>query len=161
MPNWCENRLAISGDVADVKAFVKKGLNEKGEWCLDNYHPMPKEYHNDGRWYDWRLANWGTKWDVDAEVNEDDDVIHFLSAWSPPIEWLHKVGVEHPHLSFRLTFVEGGAWFAGMTEIIDGEVIGDSMCEPMYVNEDGDELDPNEIDWDTDFAMLVCPYDYE
>jgi hypothetical protein len=161
MPNWCENRLAISGDVADVKTFIKKGLDENGNWNLDNYYPMPKELHDNG-WYYWRIANWGTKWDVDAQdVNEDDDVIYFLSAWSPPCEWLDKVATDNPHLSFRLTYVEGGIFFAGISEFVKGRHTLSDVCEPMYVNEDGDELNASEIDWDNDYAMVVCPYDYE
>lgn len=158
MPNWCENRLAISGDVADVKTFIKKGLGENGNWGLDNYYPMPKELMDNGEWYGWRTSNWGTKWDVDAnDVSEDDDVIYFLSAWSPPIEWLDKVASDNPHLSFRLTYVEGGNWFAGIREFQYGEMTLCDDCDPIFINEDGDEVDPNE----DEYANVVCPYDYE
>ena len=41
-------------------------------------------------WYDWRIANWGTKWDVEAnDIQVVDDnpgylSLAFFTAWSPP-----------------------------------------------------------------------------
>ncbi len=39
-------------------------------------------------WYDWRIANWDTKWnsyDVDVELDEMDRLyVSFLTAWSLP-----------------------------------------------------------------------------
>ena len=41
-------------------------------------------------WYDWRIANWGTKWDVEAnniQVVDDNPgylSLSFFTAWSPP-----------------------------------------------------------------------------
>ena len=41
-------------------------------------------------WYDWRIANWGTKWDVEAnDIQVVDDnpgylSLSFFTAWSPP-----------------------------------------------------------------------------
>ena len=38
-------------------------------------------------WYEWRLKNWGTKWDVsdcDAEISPTSVLINFQTAWSTP-----------------------------------------------------------------------------
>lgn len=41
-------------------------------------------------WYDWSIANWGTKWDVSLENVERQDpntvTAAFDSAWAPPID---------------------------------------------------------------------------
>ena len=42
MPNWCENRVNISGDVEDIKAFRDKAFND-GVFHFNNLIPMPKE----------------------------------------------------------------------------------------------------------------------
>jgi len=50
-------------------------------------------------WYDWRVANWGTKWDVNSNGNGDPAVssdglgvqLSFDSAWSPPLEFYGKM----------------------------------------------------------------------
>ena len=51
-------------------------------------------------WYEWRVENWGTKWDA-CEVqftDEDDNValIYFETAWSPPTAFLQWYAEEHP-----------------------------------------------------------------
>jgi uncharacterized CHY-type Zn-finger protein len=80
--------------------------------------PQPAEFQEEGSgWYNWRLAHWGTKWDVDSRiVQEDKEVVEygFDSAWSPPMEWLAQVGPQFPKLSFRLWYAEGGCDFAGV-----------------------------------------------
>ena len=77
-------------------------------------------------WYDWCTRNWGTKWDVaDASlVDEGDDCLeyHFLSAWSPPVEWLRKVSRDYPRLSFLLRYEEESARFMGAAKAENGEV---------------------------------------
>ena len=45
MPNYCSNRLTVSGDAKELKKFIKKGLG-KGEdkiWSISNYVPTPKK----------------------------------------------------------------------------------------------------------------------
>ena len=76
--------------------------------------PMPKELDDttkgtDGdavNWYDWRVTNWGTKWDISDEGLEYVDngdgtsVIQgwFDSAWAPPIEAYNTYGLRrHLH----------------------------------------------------------------
>ena len=45
----------------------------------------------DDRWYNWRVQNWGTKWDCYTLEIDDTDMPHgfevnFETAWSPPEE---------------------------------------------------------------------------
>lgn len=76
-------------------------------------------------WYQWRLANWGTKWVVTQNSFEtDDNGIHFEleSAWSPPIELLCYIAKKYK-LSIVCHWNEEGGHF-GMTQIQDnGEYI--------------------------------------
>lgn len=41
----------------------------------------------EGSWWDWRVQNWGTKWEA-IELNYEEDgneiQMNFLTAWSPP-----------------------------------------------------------------------------
>jgi len=96
MPNWCDNTLKLSHDDPVVwEAFVKKmndaEPDENGNRSFFNViRPMPKELLDindfDGGWYAWRRVNWGTKWDVD--VNQEDNESgewSFQSAWCPPM----------------------------------------------------------------------------
>ena len=76
-------------------------------------------------WYNWRLANWGTKWDFGYDTDRglkptrvDNEVtVRFDTAWSPPIglyECLNALGY-----SVQAYYFEPGMCFAG--EWIDGE----------------------------------------
>ena len=91
MPNWCENELRITNNT-ERRHFINK-LNQ---YIIDNdgrffqyLRPMP-EYllHASDKWYDWRVENWGCKWDAcETEVVHLDEennciTIQFNSPWS-------------------------------------------------------------------------------
>jgi len=87
-----------------------------------------KEPTLDKAWYYWKVHNWGTKWDIPNEdlsycdLTPEDKTwtVSFMSAWSPPVAWLHKVSEDNPDLEFCLEFVEYGCWFAGAMTWKDG-----------------------------------------
>ena len=135
MPNWCNNTITIQGPTDTLKPLwdeaQKTGL-------LQAMKPMPKELEDttspapqegepqplvDGfdNWYDWRVSNWGTKWDVDTDGLEYTDngdgtaVIsgYFESAWSPPIDAYQTFCDDMDNCSLDAYYDEGGMDFAG------------------------------------------------
>jgi Ferredoxin-like domain in Api92-like protein len=111
MPNWCMNDLRISGNADEILSFIEDNKTD-GEFCFKTLVPEP-EYKNSEEWYDWRLSNWGTKWDVDGDVdvNKLDDGLYrlyFTTAWSPPIQWFETVIKSYPTLKFELHAGEPG-----------------------------------------------------
>ena len=112
MPNWCNNGITLRhADPAMIDRVVKGK-----EGLLMEFIPTPQELVDtvagfmgeDKRaaheaqqraniekygfkdWYDWNVANWGTKWDFSLENIErvDDNTVTaaFDSAWAPPID---------------------------------------------------------------------------
>ena len=114
MPNWCSNGVEIShDDPFKIKALADAMMEGK---FLNHVIPVPADltetmagsYGDDEKqkaleakeqanlekygaknWYDFCVARWGTKWDVDCngvEVSEDGKTVtaSFESAWSPP-----------------------------------------------------------------------------
>lgn len=82
-------------------------------------------------WYEWNTANWGTKWpatDVEVEYRSGDEraVIHFSTAWSPPVPVVTKLAEKFPQLDFDLRYYEGGAAFKGRLQLKGGRVVHDS-----------------------------------
>jgi hypothetical protein len=74
-----------------------------------------KETYGATNWYAWNLENYGTKWDVNAEVDEfGDDTFHFSfdSAWGAPVEFFDKY-LMPLRLKFELRYNEPGCRFAG------------------------------------------------
>lgn len=164
MPNWCNNTLSIQGPTKTLKPLweetKKSGLLQamkpmpKG--LEDTTSPTPKDKKQpviDGfdNWYDWRVENWGTKWDVDHEGLEYTDngdgtasiVGWFDSAWAPPTEAFNTFCDDNDNCSLESFYEEGGMDFAGHYN--DGyddylEGIGDYAREVVKGNDSGSDL---------------------
>ena len=73
---------------------------------------------NDDRWYNWRNANWGTKWDAYSLEIEDDEMpngfaVTFETAWSPPEEVHSAISEQFDDLSMSWFYDEPGCEVAG------------------------------------------------
>jgi hypothetical protein len=155
MPNWCENTLFVYGPEADVQRFKQDvkavevgdgGLAvpgaSAGEYreiplSFERHLPTPTDENGEltkgdnergmPDWYNWRVENWGTKWDLDDSTTLDDldpDYLRysFDTAWSPPVEWLTFVAQQYPTLSFKLDYREPGMCFEGVLDVHKGDV---------------------------------------
>jgi hypothetical protein len=143
MPNWCQNRVTISHKDEEKLAGLYKAMSdENNEYPFCGYViPVPKglqetemsfymephlyvlekmkqesnlKKYGYKDWYDFCVANWGTKWDV-SEMNVAMDgtkiVASFDTAWAPPgkvYERLHELG-------FKVCahYYESGCCFVG------------------------------------------------
>jgi hypothetical protein len=147
MPNWCSNYISVRGtNQAEVKRLAD--AFDAGELC-NAVIPCPEELCRDGastqggpnaelydqiraenlakygysNWYDFNVANWGTKWDISIgqECDRDEDGLGFNggfdSAWSPPMGVVQKLVDQ----GFQVTlyYHEPGMGFVGKYE--DGE----------------------------------------
>lgn len=144
MPNWCYNNLTVSihneSGKKLVQAFRDNHTNDKGEAYASPFtdiYPCPEElmnavadFKNDSpehkanhekygfsNWYDWRLANWGTKWDaceVDFIEETDEYVqIRFDTAWCSADKLLEWYAKENPDVVFLNQYDEEGMGFEG------------------------------------------------
>jgi hypothetical protein len=155
MPNWCNNSITIQGSTETLETLWEEA-NKEDSGLLQAMVPMPSELNDttapsEGvNWYDWRVQNWGTKWDVDLEGlefhnnHDGTSVIEgwFDSAWAPPIEAYNTFLDDMDGCSIEATYEEGGMDFAGIYE--DGE---DSYIEGISdlarkKIKDGDSGDP-------------------
>lgn len=68
-------------------------------------------------WYEWSLANWGTKWNAYqtflVERQDEQATIGFCTAWSPPLPVIDELGHQWPTLSFVLDYEDIHAGFSG------------------------------------------------
>jgi hypothetical protein len=132
MPNWCQNELEITGPRESLERFKKaaKGLDEAGgllPFSFQALHPMPLELLGKDcasgtmpDWWNWRVENWGTKWNLGKDVEWDDfnshddsATISFDTAWGPPEALILKVAKDFPDLTFNLSYAESGMDFSG------------------------------------------------
>ena len=144
MPNWCSNHITVRGtnpaeierlatafatggfcnavvpvpqDLTDtVSGFLGSGDEQK---ALEAKTAANREKYGYGNWYDFQVAEWGTKWDVEGDaIERDEDGLGFSgtfeSAWSPPTricEALVEQGFE-----VTLYYYEPGMAFVGKWE---------------------------------------------
>ena len=145
MPNWCDNQLSITGPnsvIDKIEKIVKEDDSHKNTGLLNFFKPMPKVLEGTtspsssadkpqpmvegfDNWYDWRVENWSTKWEVCefygvdrqylTEQNEGESVITFgfSSAWAPPIGAYEQFLVDHEDCSLKAYYYEGGCDFMG------------------------------------------------
>lgn len=123
MPNWCENVLVVGH--ADQKMLRRFVRGYKSGNLGQEFVPMPPEFEEGEKWYDWRIMNWGTKWDFGQgdygrpPVRRDSKVeVRFDTAWSPPLGFyfeLRRLGFE-----IDASFYEPGVG-------VCGRVIGDEV----------------------------------
>jgi len=139
MPNWCDNQITITGPnsvIDKIEKIVKEEKEDQG--LLNFFHPMPKEL--DGTtspsssadkpqpmvegfdcWYDWRVENWCTKWEVCEfyGVDRQGDTISFgfSSAWAPPTgaytHFITSMAEKNLDVSLKAYYYEGGCDFMG------------------------------------------------
>ena len=169
MPNHVANNLSVWGQAEDVKQFKSMFFVDDTDKATYNLiFPMPEELESDvaplpmregetdkqyqtrmkrykklygaDNWYDWRVNNWKTKWDVyDLYVEEDSDDflnVTFSSAWCPPVGWLKKAVEMFPKLHFSMDYIDEGDNFCGLSIGSNGEFL-DKETNVEYQDENG------------------------
>ena len=146
MPNWCRNTLWVNHEDKTKLDALHIAIKE-GDMCKHvipepDYDTTPvakahPEVHAQfakteedkakimaneptifkDSWWDWRVMNWGTKWDIDMcgediHVNEDGSLsMSFDSAWNAP-ERVYEALIELG-FSIHAEWYEGGMGFGG------------------------------------------------
>jgi hypothetical protein len=120
MPNWCLNKLTVEHTDAAMVDRFEKAYN-LGKAC-EEFLPLPEGED----WYSWQIDNWGTKWDIGADIGTDKEERHglkatrvgnevncsFDSAWSPPVGLYDKL-VELGY-NVKASYWEPGIAFCGI-----------------------------------------------
>lgn len=150
MPNWCENILSVSGNKKEIKRFAESV--ENGQIIsFEKLFPTPPEVMP--AWYEWRLANWGTKWDACEckDISEYESVegnydpvsewingVYFWTAWSPPMSFMSRAAVLFPTLTFHLIYYEPLGCYAGEGKVKGNKILVDTEYE--YGTDDFDNF---------------------
>lgn len=137
MPNWCYNSLTISHDDPEMM----DRLVEHAKAPLQELIPCPHDPETSDKWYDWRVNNWGTKWDIELQNMQDIDSntisATFDSAWSPPIEAYRKL--ESMGFTIDAFYYEGGMCFAGRYTNGNDKSVEYSFSNENWSDEIGDD----------------------
>ena len=170
MPNWCNNNIIIKGPKNKLKDL--ESAAREGTFC-NHLSPMPKvledtEANGSKRpkirkltgandWYDWRVANWGTKWDIDAydgSIKTSQELLGkdngnaelsfgFDSAWAPPLNAIADYLEKNEDVSMKLWYYEPGCDFGGVWEDFNDDCWELSTTPDSFFEQDdqGKEFD--------------------
>ena len=119
-PDWLNTPL-MSSEVKKYTFSEPKGKVGELPQYVDGAFGKSLRFQSSGqlddRWYDWRLANWDTKWDAyDVHIVDDDPdqlEVEFETAWSPPEAICHQIREDYPDLSVSWFYDEPGCEIAG------------------------------------------------
>lgn len=163
MPNYCENKLRIKTDNNHLVGMLNAAASEGR--LLDFIKPMPDDLqltpkawysdeekqqalsekqqenlrnHGYNTWYDFAVAEWGTKWDIDyisSAVGDNFIEIEFDTEWAPPINAYDALRDMNGVLSVEATWHEPGMGFCGA--YIDGQLseYDNLEYEPQWIRD--------------------------
>ena len=140
MPNWCNNNITIEGPKDKIKKIWDSVQADEEKGFFNHLLPMPKELEGttspsssadkpqpmiDGvdNWYDWRVKNWGTKWDISIDdsgldYSEEGDKGYikgwYDTAWGPALECFDTFQRKHNDIYITNLYYEPGCDFAGI-----------------------------------------------
>jgi hypothetical protein len=165
MPNWCSNGITLRhADPAMIDRAAK--ALQVGQF-LQEFIPCPAELleavanfttnddlvakHGYSSWYDFNIANWGTKWDVSSDnveiVDSTTVTAGFDSAWAPPItayERLTGLGFEVEAFYYEPGMQYVGKWvdgdddcyeYGGYDSTTVREAIGEELDDYFCISE--------------------------
>jgi hypothetical protein len=125
MPNHCQNKLTLQNgeDILNVISpyLTKIPPNEvfgtsfytTYEFDFQKIIPMDEKLLEGEEWYNWRVENWGTKWNgYDGRITDDGSTFTFDTAWSPPLPIIKKLA-ELTGETLVLQYIEYGMFFCG------------------------------------------------
>ncbi len=116
MPNHITNRIKLFGDESDIRRLMEAVKNDEygiGTLDFEKIIPMPDniyrgplgkaemELYGENNWYDWSIANRGTKWgaygyEKGVDYSENGNSLRFLTAWSAPHPVIEKLAEMYP-----------------------------------------------------------------
>ena len=184
MPNWCWNHLEVHGDEKQLHEFVEKSttnIERDDEFSFNGTYSMPKtlritagthlsfiekikkyiniRLYGYDNWYNWSIANWGTKWDACESNICHNDIYYFAvsfdTAWSPPIAWIDNIMQDFPDLCFTLEYEEPGMCFGGRL-LAQYETLWDDLHWDL---DQASECCEGEVNWEhkeLEQQCLIC-----
>lgn len=166
MPNWCSNSVEIKANEEDLeaikkqvsKSYIHKGYElkfdpESKQWkrtyieentgelvfSFQNIVPMDMDLmkEDNNNWYEWRLANWDTKWDSSEALLKEriDSLVYcFDTAWSPPMNVYMELSKQYPLATLIARYDEPGIGFYGLHIIRNGEELSSIQGDMSHLS---------------------------
>lgn len=125
MPNECDNDLQITGTRKELEGFYSENSKDNEKLLFSLSAPTKETGDN---WLEKRMLYWGTKWEPMGVYSmgfyKDTTLYYsFITAWSPPINWLLNASEKYSNLSFSMGWDEEGEKIDGSMSVKNGNII--------------------------------------
>lgn len=120
MPNHVTNIIELKGDRVEINNLLETIKSDEiglGSIDFEKIIPMTdniyrgdlgtkeRELYGENNWYDWSIANWGTKWNAygyyaGKDYSTENKLI-FLTAWSAPHPIMEKLSEMYPEINIK------------------------------------------------------------
>jgi hypothetical protein len=150
---------------ADYKEWQKTDMKKckpRVNISLEFSNYLKQKYGADN-WYDWRVKNWGTKWNAkNVILDESGNLKSFDTAWSPPSKIFEEIArIEKEDVSFILIF-EGTGKIFEETFSCEGWHSNEHIATYHYEETDEGELEDEPVldiydDW-LEYKELILEY---
>ena len=119
MPNHITNVIELSGDESRIAEMLGRIQYDKfgiGSVDFEKIIPMPdnifkgnlgpeeRSKYGSNNWYDWSVANWGTKWNSYGYPDNtalENGKLTFVTAWSAPHPIMQKLSEMFPEIKLE------------------------------------------------------------
>lgn len=131
--------LGMSGNIVERRAYQRtdhfkkmEAMKEENPKWFEKHMELGKQYlHNiatygHANWYNWRLANWGTKWNAYESYIAEDGAIYFQTAWSGVPDLIAQLSAKFPSLTIEYDFADEDAGCNVGSYIFFGEATVDN-----------------------------------
>ncbi|MCL2393048.1 MAG: hypothetical protein FWC87_00045 [Acidimicrobiaceae bacterium] len=120
MPNHVTNILRLQGNAEHVAQAFEGMRSEGSPIDFEKIVPPPANMFRDDlseadrrrcaeqgipNWYDWQVANWGTKWNA-YTITEGEGEVRFQTAWSAPMPVFEALSRQHPDLDVVVRYAD-------------------------------------------------------
>jgi hypothetical protein len=149
MPNHVTNVIELKGDKKQISELLEQIKNDDfglGTIDFEKIIPMPDniykgnlgkeemKLYSKNNWYDFCVANWGTKWNAygyekDVDYSNDGE-LRFLTAWNAPHPVISKLSEMFPDIEIVHEWADEDIGMnCGRYEYHDGERCGEYFPE--------------------------------
>lgn len=138
MPNHVTNRIHLIGDQKRIDGLMEAVRYENqplGTMDFNKIIPMPNnifrgslgqrelQLYGKNNWYDWSIANWGSKWNSFSPQPLEKNTLTFSTAWSNVMPILEALAQQYPDLDIEYRWAdEDIGCNVGMASFSGGEM---------------------------------------
>ena len=133
------HRMGFSRPKGNMSEEEIEAEANRNDMTTESFLALGKQYldniieHGAPTWYDWRITNWGTKWNLNPEscIQANENTLTFETAWSAPYPILDRISQMFPDVVLYHEWADEDLGHnVGSASYQNGNVIQEYIPEP-------------------------------